>query len=170
MDDAAAWPTGRLLSAAARRVEREWDAHLAAWNLTHASFPVLFLLLGGGRSQRELAATMAVTEQTMSRICARLEASGFVERRSDPGNRRRNVVALLPRGTAVLAAAADPRPIEEMATRGLTAGQVTALREALLAMLSSDVNLRAAAAAEPGHEAAVGTAGVEPNDETRPRQ
>ena len=34
-------PSGRLLSAAARRVERDLNAHLAAWDLNHASLPVL---------------------------------------------------------------------------------------------------------------------------------
>src|SRR5690625_2311111 len=49
------WPTGRLLSAAARRVERAWDAYLEQWNLTHASVPVLVVLTRGPLSQREIA-------------------------------------------------------------------------------------------------------------------
>lgn len=55
------WPTGRLLSAAARRVERAWDEYLARWSLSHASLPVLALLAGADLSQRQLAERLGVT-------------------------------------------------------------------------------------------------------------
>lgn len=135
-EDISQWPTGRLLSAAARRVEREWDAHLDAWQLSHASFPVLFLLSRSDHSQRELAGAMSVTEQTMSRLCARLERAGYVQRTPAPGDRRRHVVSLRPAGAAVLAQAADPGPVEAMTTRFLSDAQVAALRDALVTMLT----------------------------------
>ena len=53
--DPAQWPTGRLLSTVVRRIEHDWNAHLSAWDLNHACFPVLLHLLAGPRSQRELA-------------------------------------------------------------------------------------------------------------------
>ena len=134
-DDVARWPTGRLLSAAARRVERAWDSHLERWHLSHGSFPVLFLLMRSDHSQRELAAAMGVTEQTMSRMVARLERAGYVARAPHGSDRRRHVVRLLPLGAQVLAEASDPRPVEEIATRGLDQQQVAALRDALVAML-----------------------------------
>ncbi|WP_069387992.1 MarR family winged helix-turn-helix transcriptional regulator, partial [Cellulosimicrobium cellulans] len=96
--DPTRWPTGRLLFAVARRIEREWNAHLGQWDLNHAGFPVLMHLLGGPRSQRELAAESGVTEQTMSRIVARLERSGYVTRTGDPADRRRRAVELTEAG------------------------------------------------------------------------
>ncbi len=131
------WPTGRMLSAVARRIEQEWNAHLAGWDLNHASLPVLFFLLGGPRSQRELAHASGVTEQTMSRVVARLERSGYVERHPHPDDARRHQVVATERGKAVLAAAGDPRVAEEMSVRGLTSEQVTQLRGLLAAMLAA---------------------------------
>ena len=131
------WPTGRMLSAVARRIEQEWNAHLAAWDLNHASIPVLFHLLGGPQSQRTLARASGVTEQTMSRVVARLERSGYVERHPDPGDARRHEVVMTEEGRRVLAAAGDPRIAEEMSIRGLTPEQVGQLRELLAAMLAA---------------------------------
>jgi MarR family transcriptional regulator, organic hydroperoxide resistance regulator len=88
------WPTGRLLSAAARLVEHEWNTHLSQWDLNHAGLPVLHVLFGGDHTQRELAASIGVEDQTMSRTLDRLERSGYVERHRDPADRRRVVVTL----------------------------------------------------------------------------
>ena len=131
------WPTGRMLSAVARRIEHEWNAHLAQWDLNHASLPVLFLLLGGPRSQRELAHASGVTEQTMSRIVARLERSAYVERHPHAHDARRHEVVLTDSGRTVLMAAGDPRVAEEMSVRGLDPDQVEALRGLLAAMLAA---------------------------------
>ncbi|MCB7135482.1 MarR family winged helix-turn-helix transcriptional regulator [Cellulosimicrobium marinum] len=129
------WPTGRILFAVARRIEREWNAHLAHWDLNHAGFPVLMHLLAGPRSQRALAAESGVTEQTMSRIVARLERSGYVSRTGDPDDRRRRAVAITDTGRLAGLAAARRRPAEELVTRGLDEDQVEALRGLLLSML-----------------------------------
>jgi DNA-binding MarR family transcriptional regulator len=146
MDEAlTAWPTGRLLSAAARRVEKAWDGHLDAWHLNHASFPVLVLLARSDHSQRELAAAVAVTEQTMSRMLARLERHGYVARVRHADDRRRHVVTLQPAGSRALAMATDPALVESIATAGLTLAQVAALRDALVTLLSA-----AAAGEGPG--------------------
>lgn len=131
------WPTGRMLSAVARRVEREWDAHLERWDLNHASLPVLHLLSSGPRSQRELAASSGVTEQTMSRVVARLDRSGYVVRDHHPDDRRRHDVALTARGRRVLAEAGDPRVAEELSVRGLDPDQVVQLRGLLAVMLAA---------------------------------
>jgi len=135
--DPEQWATGRLLFAVARRIERGWNAHLAGWDLNHAGFPVLMHLLGGPRSQRDLAHASGVTEQTMSRIVARLERSGYVTRTDDPADRRRRAVAITPAGREAGLAAARLRPAEELATRGLDDAQVAALREALLTLLAT---------------------------------
>ncbi|GGB92817.1 MarR family winged helix-turn-helix transcriptional regulator [Cellulomonas carbonis] len=131
------WPTGRMLSAVARRIEREWNAHLDAWQLNHASLPVLFLLSRAPLSQRELARASGVTEQTMSRIVARLERSGYVERRPHERDRRRHEVVLTPPGRTVLAEAGDPAAAEALSVRGLSPNQVEQLRDLLATMLAA---------------------------------
>ncbi|MFI2752355.1 MarR family winged helix-turn-helix transcriptional regulator [Cellulomonas sp. P22] len=132
----ADWPLGRLLSTASRRVEREWNAHLAAWELNHASLPVLVQLMRRPHSQRELADACGVTEQTMSRVLARMERTGYVTRAPHRGDKRRHVIAVTDAGRAVAVQAADPAAPEEMTTRGLTPEQVDQLR-ALLAIVAT---------------------------------
>lgn len=137
MEQSDEWPTGRMLSAVARRVERDWNVHLDHWDLNHASLPVLFLLAGGPLSQRELATASGVTEQTMSRIVARLERSGYVRRAAHSTDRRRHDVTLTGPGREALIAAGDPRVAEEMSVRGLAPEQVAALRGLLAVMLEA---------------------------------
>ena len=131
------WPTGRLMSAVTRRVEREWNAHLARWELNHASLPVLAHLAAGPRSQRELATSCGVTEQTMSKTLSRLERTGYVERPLRPGDRRRHDVFLTTSGARALDAAGATDLAEEMVLRGLDDEQVRRLRELLLHMLAT---------------------------------
>ncbi|WP_311836296.1 MarR family winged helix-turn-helix transcriptional regulator [Cellulomonas fimi] len=134
-DDVRRWPTGRLLSSAARQVERDWNAHLAAWDLNHASLPVLVLLAHRDHSQRELATATSVTEQTMSRVLARMERTGYVTRRPHGDDRRRHVISLTALGAEVMREAADPAPAEALSTRGLGPEQVEQLRELLALMV-----------------------------------
>ena len=153
----AQWPLGRLLSAAARRVEQEWNAHLATWDLNHASLPVLVHLVRSPLSQRELAARCAITEQTMSRILARLERTGYVQRRPDPADLRRHVISITYAGRVVVGEASDPRVAEEMTVRGLTGDKVHQLRE-LLAVVAL-ARPEPAAAARAGDTTADGLDG-----------
>lgn len=128
------WPVGRMLSAAARRLERAWDAHLATWDLNHASLPVLVHLSVAPMSQRELADACAVTEQTMSRVVARLARTGYVTRRPHADDRRRHVVAITPQGLEALAACADPTPAQQEVL-----GHLAPERRALLDELMREV-------------------------------
>ena len=149
------WPTGRLMSAITRRVEREWNAHLAHWELNHASLPVLAHLAGGPRSQRELAAACGVTEQTMCKTVARLERTGYIERPTHADDRRRHDVALTRSGFSALRAAGDARAAEEMSMRGLDEEQIARLRDLLLVMFAAQEEARAVdtphGAGAPGH-------------------
>jgi DNA-binding MarR family transcriptional regulator len=88
----AAWPTGRLLSTAARLVEHAWAEALEKQRLTHAGLIALHLLDAGSLSQTELAKRARVENQTMSRTIERLEREGFVSRAPDAADRRRQVV------------------------------------------------------------------------------
>jgi MarR family transcriptional regulator, organic hydroperoxide resistance regulator len=97
--DAGTWPIGRLLAAASRSVERNWDERLRAIDLTHAAVVVLDQLVRGGPAGGDaLARAIRVQPQTMSRTLDRMERDGLVERSEHPGDRRRRVVAVTSRG------------------------------------------------------------------------
>ncbi|SKC69041.1 MarR family winged helix-turn-helix transcriptional regulator [Krasilnikoviella flava] len=134
-DDPAEWPTGRLLFTVVRRIEHDWNAHLAQWNLNHAGFPVLLHLFAGPRTQRELAVLNGVTEQTMSRVVSRLERAGHVTRGSDPHDRRRRAVTVTDAGRRAAAEAGRLQPAEDLTARGLEDDQVAALREILVTLV-----------------------------------
>lgn len=129
------WPTGRLLSAAARRIERAWDAYLERWSLSHASLPVLAVLAGGPRSQREIAAFLGVTEQTTSRMLTGLERSGYVARRRHATDRRRQVVAITEAGRSALTSLDDPAAVERLLGDALSPGQLATLRDLLVRLV-----------------------------------
>lgn len=93
MDAFDDWSLGRLLSTAARLVERDWNAWLAQHDLTHAGLLALHGLEQGPLPQRELAAASRVEEQTMARVVDRLERTGHVTRTRDSRDRRRVLVA-----------------------------------------------------------------------------
>lgn len=95
------WPTGRLLSTAARLAEHAWDAHLSQWQLNHSSFGMLALVLARPSTQRELAVSFHMAEQTVSRTVERLERLGYVTRTRGETDRRRVVVSATPAGRAV---------------------------------------------------------------------
>ncbi|GAB3100592.1 MarR family winged helix-turn-helix transcriptional regulator [Isoptericola nanjingensis] len=134
-DDPGQWPTGRLLFTVVRRIEHDWNAHLAGWNLNHAGFPVLLHLFAGPRTQRELATLNGVTEQTMSRIVARLERAGYVTRGADPRDRRRRAVAVTDTGRRAAAEAGRLQPAEDLTARGLADDDVGRLREILVTLV-----------------------------------
>lgn len=131
--DMSGWATGRLLSTAARLAEHAWDAHLARWDLNHASFAVLHLLAGAPRSQRELAQAMQVEDQTMSRVLERLERHGHVSRARSTTDRRRVEVSLTGPGRTALAEAAADDAAETLL--GEAAGDLPALRAQLIGMI-----------------------------------
>lgn len=137
-DDPSTWPTGRLLSHVARDLERQWNAHLEAWELNHASLPVLLALLGNDHSQRQLAVASGVTEQTMSRTLERLERLGYVSRGPDAVDARRRVVRLTDAGRAAALEAARPEVGDRIAHSALTPDQIAQLRGILLSMVDAE--------------------------------
>ena len=133
MGDPAHWPTGRLLSTAARLVEHAWDAHLATWGLNHASFAVLWMLERGPLPQRSLATSASVQDQTMSRIVERLQRLGYVERARGTDDRRQVLVSMTAEGRRVRGLAQDERLAEELVTDAVP--DPAALRRDLLALV-----------------------------------
>ena len=114
LGDLARWPTGRVLSTAARLVEHAWDDALRAWDLNHARYAVLALLLPGAATQRDLARRAGVEEQTMGRILRHMEEHGHVERHRDPDDRRRTVVTATARGRTSFAEVAAAVDVERL--------------------------------------------------------
>jgi DNA-binding MarR family transcriptional regulator len=153
-EDIATWPTGRLLSSAARLVEHDWNLHLARWQLNHASLGVLHVLLAQPMSQRELAAAVQVEDQTMSRTLEKLERCGYIERARDDVDRRRVRVALTPLGRRTCLEAGDVQLAEGFFA---SVEDVEALRASLIAVIRSrsqyrwgpDARLRAHPPADP---------------------
>ena len=101
--DVGSWPTGRLLSVAARVLERRFDEVLAGHGLTHAGLIALHHLVAGPLAQRPLAAQCRVAEQTMSRTIERLARAGYVSRRPDALDRRRVAIEITGPGLDALA-------------------------------------------------------------------
>ncbi|WP_436762664.1 MarR family winged helix-turn-helix transcriptional regulator [Streptosporangium sp. V21-05] len=100
--DIRSWPTGRLLSVAARLVEGRFHDFLAAHDLTHAGMIALHHVVDGRLAQRELATLCRVTDQTMSRTIEGLHRAGYVVRGSDERDRRRTLIEITPAGREVL--------------------------------------------------------------------
>ena len=103
--DVDSWPTGRLLSVAARMAESRFDTFLPGLDLTPAGLITLHPLAGGPPPQRELARRSRVTDQTISRTIERLARTGHVLRTTDARDRRRTQIASTALGTEALTAA-----------------------------------------------------------------
>lgn len=115
-EELADWSLGRLLSTAARHVERDWNAFLGERGLTHAGLLALHALVGGPRTQRQLAAASQVEEQTMARVVERLERTGHVTRERDPEDRRRLQVRLTAAGREAYAEITATELADELVT------------------------------------------------------
>jgi MarR family transcriptional regulator, organic hydroperoxide resistance regulator len=131
------WATGRLLSTAARLVEQTWNARLREHGISHAGAVVLATLSRGPASQRNLAVAHKVTEQTMARTVAHLEATGHARRLPDPTDRRRRSVEITGSGVDLIARLTDGG--EQLTEEILRASghDVAAFRTALSAIVTA---------------------------------
>ena len=106
MPDTDRWPTGRLLTTAARLVEHDWNERLAGIGVTHAGIIALDVLEArGSMSQATLAFWVRVQAQTMGKTLNRLELRGHVQRARSTEDRRSQLVSLTEEGRKVLALA-----------------------------------------------------------------
>jgi DNA-binding MarR family transcriptional regulator len=138
-DDPSTWPTGRLLSTAARLVENRWNEGLAGWGLTHAGFGVIAHLMAGPMSQHQLAGLTMVEDQTISRTLDRLERQGHIVRTQDSSDRRRRVVSLTPSGReALVGVAASQLHLQLVDQRIAEHCDVDAFRAALVALTETE--------------------------------
>ncbi|MCX6498262.1 MAG: MarR family transcriptional regulator [Arthrobacter sp.] len=102
------WPTGRLLSTAARLVEHSWNEKLGAIGLTHAGVIAMEVLsVQGPMTQAQLAHLVRVQAQTMGKTLSRLETHGHISRERSASDRRSHVVTLTDRGREAVLEASD---------------------------------------------------------------
>ena len=102
------WPTGRLLSTAARLVEHSWNEKLGAIGLTHAGVIAIEVLVAQGpMTQAQLAQYVRVQAQTMGKTLSRLETHGHIARVRSTSDRRSHVVSLTDRGREAVTAAVE---------------------------------------------------------------
>lgn len=97
----------RLLTAAARLVQRLHDDALAPLGLTRAAVIALEAVAPRPLYQEQLAAKVHVQSQTLGRVLARLEDGGLVTRTRNPADRRQFQVQITESGNAALQAASQ---------------------------------------------------------------
>src|SRR5689334_10041404 len=86
---------GFLLNDAARLMRRDFERRTRSVGLTRAQWQTLFHLhRNEGCNQVTLADLLEVEPITLARVIDRLEASGLVERRADPDDRRARLLFL----------------------------------------------------------------------------
>lgn len=82
------------------------DSAMPEWvelELTMAQFKVAFVVsMKGSLSVSAIAEILGVTQSTVSHLVDRLTQVGMVERIVDPDDRRRTIVQLAPRGSALM--------------------------------------------------------------------
>ncbi len=140
----------------------ELDAYLErVAGVSHAEYQVLRWLSAGEDRElhmTRLAATANVTPSHLSRIVARLERRGWIERGPDPDDARRTLARLTPVGAATVADcepgyAAEVRRLVFAHLHRDQVDQLARIAEAVLTPLRPDC-----IAALPGPERAVGQA------------
>ncbi len=76
---------------------------LQKYDLDRGFYAMLMIADAEGKlSQQQLAQTMKIEKVTMLRIIDLLSAKGYVERFDDPGDRRKHLIRLLPKGRPVV--------------------------------------------------------------------
>ena len=137
---------GFLLNDAARLMRRDFERRTRSLGLTRAQWQTLFhLARNEGCNQATLADLLDVEPITIARTIDRLELSGLVERRPDPGDRRARLLFLGERAHPLLeelrALGAETR---EIALAGISDDERTLLMT-LLARMRANLTGREAA-------------------------
>jgi DNA-binding MarR family transcriptional regulator len=91
-----------------------------------------------GASQTQLAGTLCLDASTVTKMLARLERDGVIERRSDAGDARILRVYLTPHGKTLVQPVLDVwRQMEERITQGMSEAEILLLRRLLLHIQSN---------------------------------
>ncbi|HEY1383039.1 MAG TPA: MarR family transcriptional regulator [Dongiaceae bacterium] len=144
---------GFLLHDTARLMRRDFERRARALGLTRAQWQTLFHLhRNEGCNQVTLADLLEVEPITLARVIDRLEASGLVERRADPGDRRARLLFLGGRAHPLLdelkTLGAQTR---EIAMAGLSEDERNQLWT-LVSRMRANLSNRDASAAAAAHE------------------
>ena len=120
-----------------------FDALLKPHDMTMSQGWVLVhLVRENGLRQSELAERLEVATVTTSKLIDRLEARGYVERRSDPEDRRSNRVYATPQAKAIVKIMTQTiYEVDEIANQGLEPEEILATLRVLEKMRA---NLKAA--------------------------
>ena len=140
---------GFLLNDAARLMRKDFERRTRSLGLTRAQWQTLFhLARNEGCNQATLADLLDVEPITIARTIDRLELSGLVERRPDPGDRRARLLFLGERAHPLLeelrALGGETR---EVALAGMSEDQRTLLMTLLTRMRANLTGREAATAA-----------------------
>ena len=124
---------GYLLKHAQLRMAELNAAALAPFGITGRELAVLLAIDSQAPlSQQEAARRLGVDRTTMVALIDELEGKQLVQRRQDPADRRKNVVALTPAGRGTLRKAAKASDeAERRFLAPLTGDQAAEVREAL---------------------------------------
>ena len=88
-----------LLFYAYRDFTAEPDAILAKYGFGRAHHRVIYFVgRHPGITVSDLLAILKITKQSLSRVLGQLVREGFVDQRTDPGDRRRRLLHLAPKG------------------------------------------------------------------------
>jgi DNA-binding MarR family transcriptional regulator len=127
---------GYLLKHAQLRLAELTGAALAPLRISGRQLAVLIAIDDEApQSQQEVARRMGVDRTTMVALIDELENKGFVERRQDPDDRRKNVVVLTDLGrTTLRQATAATRKAERRFLSSLSDDESAMLKKALQAI------------------------------------
>jgi len=128
-----------LLHDVARLIRVEADKRSRVYGMTRARWVLLLWLeRSPGLSQKEAADMLEVEPISVARLVDRLEASGLVERRPDPDDRRVWRLYLRPAAADVLLKIGEQRDeLRNFVVSGISAEARSATVEALLQMKSN---------------------------------
>jgi DNA-binding MarR family transcriptional regulator len=99
---------GFLLSRVGTAVQTGFKEVLGRWQVRPLQFAILMTLRAGGEaSQQQLCQALGVDSGNMVELIDGLEALGYAQRRRDPRDRRRHLLALTDDGQAAFAAMAQ---------------------------------------------------------------
>ncbi|HEX3752615.1 MAG TPA: MarR family winged helix-turn-helix transcriptional regulator [Streptosporangiaceae bacterium] len=132
-DSALTGSAGFLLSRVGTAVQAGFKELIGRWDIRPQQFAILRALSAAGEAfQQELCQVLGIDSGNMVELIDRLEARGYAQRRRDPRDRRRYLLAMTEEGQTAFAAMAkavdeyDARILEPL-DQGEQAALVAAL-------------------------------------------
>ncbi len=99
---------GFLLSRVGTAIQAGFKEQLGRWQIRPQQFAILTILRDGGQaSQQELCQILGIDSGNMVELVDTLETLGYAQRRRDPRDRRRYLLAVTEPGRAAFAAMAE---------------------------------------------------------------